>query len=273
MARTSEGPVWIAFACAAVLACSSPSQPNAVDGGGGASGAGGMAGADGGAGHADGSDAAGRDAGDGAAGHDGDAADVADVGGPDALDAADAGDADDGSDADVDGGCNVTASYGPINFAAGVQAAVAYGGTDGQTPDEVDWDAPLNTDALPDILDIALINGGPPFDDRLTTGTFDLTGQDDFHSCDACVLLIAHADPATALLKSGDDYIATSGTLTLSALPVLPLDADARITGTLKNVVFKHVTINPGTSITKLVDDCQIKLASATFDAVVHAGQ
>ncbi|HVU51094.1 MAG TPA: hypothetical protein VHL80_10435, partial [Polyangia bacterium] len=171
--------------------------------------------------------------------------------------------------------CNVTASYGPITFAADTQQAVAYQDTAlDAIPGEVDWDATLNGDAKPDVLGFSFASGVPPFDNGLMPmNSIDLSGMVDYRSCGACVILIAHADPAISnLLAAGDDYIATSGTLKLTATPTYPLSASSRITGTLTNVVFKHVTINPTTFVTTDVDACKITLSSATFDSVVTQG-
>jgi hypothetical protein len=171
--------------------------------------------------------------------------------------------------------CNVTATYGPVTFAAGAQQAVAYqDNAKSAAPAEVDWDATLNNDAKPDVLGISMANLVPPFTNGIVPmNTIDLTGMADYRNCGACVVIIAHADPAISnLLASGDDYIATSGTLKLTATPSFPLGASSRITGTLTNVVFKHVKINPTTLVTSDVDGCKITLSSANFDSVVTPG-
>jgi hypothetical protein len=87
------------------------------------------------------------------------------------------------------------------------------------------------------------------------------------------VILIQKSDPAKMLLVSGDNYIAKSGTLKLTATPMLPLSGTSRLTGTLTNVVFQHVNINPTTFVTTKIDDCTVTLPSATFDSVVTPGQ
>jgi hypothetical protein len=216
-------------------------------------GSGGVAGA--GGGNADGSAGA-----DGAAAADG------------AADADGAGHADDAADADGPS-CGVSPGYGPVTFAAAVQSAVGRGDmANGASPSEVDWNAPLNNDVKPDILDLALVNGQAPFAAGLTAmDAIDLAGQDDFKTCGACVLIIAHADTNFPPLKAGDDYIATSGTLKLTTVPTLPLDVTSRVMGTLTNVVFKHVRINATSFVTTKLDDCTITISSATFNAAVVA--
>jgi hypothetical protein len=169
--------------------------------------------------------------------------------------------------------CGVTPSYGPVTFAAAAQQAVGYGdAANGPSPDEVDWDATLNNDVKPDVLDFTLFAGQDPFAAGITTKTIDLAGQDDLKTCGACVLLIAHADTNMPLLRAGDDYIATSGTLMLTAVPTLPITASSRVTGTLTNVVFKHVKINPTSFVTTKIDDCKVTVTSANFDSLVVKG-
>jgi hypothetical protein len=227
-------------------------------------------GAGGAAGSSSGSDGA---ADGGAAGADG-ASD------PDASADADAAAIAVGSDgpADNDGAaggasCGVSPTYGPVTFAAAVQSAVASGDVaNGTSPREIDWNAPLNNDVKPDILDLALVNGQAPFAAGLTAmDAVDLASQDDLQTCGACVLIIAHADTTFPPLKAGDDYIATSGTLKLTTVPTLPLDATSRVAGTLTNAVFEHVKINASSFVTTKLDDCTIKISSATFNAAVLA--
>ncbi len=168
--------------------------------------------------------------------------------------------------------CNATSTYGPITFASAAQIAVARGS--GPSPDEVDWDAAINTDIMPDVLAMSLVAGIPPFLTGITTmDAIDLAGQDNYRACGACVLLVAHADPNQMLLRSGDDYIATSGTLKLTAVPSLPLTAISRVTATMTNVTFKHVSINPTTGVTTKIDDCTITLSSANLNVIVGPDQ
>jgi hypothetical protein len=269
--------------CNAGLVCTSRRCVKAQDGAAGADGA---AGGDGAAG-ATASDG-GEDA-DGAAGSDGaaDATDAMDAVLPVDADAAtdakldaatdasddagtDAAPADGGDGAAGAPGCDVTSVYAPLTFAASAQEAFAVGDPATTTaPLELDWDAPLNNDAKPDILDIVLFKGQAPFKNGITADDFDLAGQNDFRNCGACVLVIAHADTSQVLLKAGDDYIAKSGTLSLKAVPTLPLNGTSRLTGTLTNVVLEHVQIHPSSYATTKVDDCTITLKSVNFSAIV----
>jgi hypothetical protein len=160
--------------------------------------------------------------------------------------------------------------YAPLTFAAGAQSAFALGDSaTSAAPVEVDWDAPLNNDAKPDILDMVLFKSQAPFTNGITAEDVDLAGQNDFKTCGACVLVIAHADTSQPLLKAGDDYIARSGTLSLKSVPTLPLDGTSRLTGTLTNVVLEHVTIHPSSYATTKLDDCTITLKSVNFSAIV----
>jgi hypothetical protein len=168
--------------------------------------------------------------------------------------------------------CNATSTYGPITFASAAQIAVARG--TGPSPDEVDWDAAINTDVMPDVLAMSLVAGIPPFLTGITAmDAIDLSGQDNYRACGACVLLVTHADPNQLLLRSGDDYIATSGTLKLTAVPSLPLTAISRVIATMTNVTFKHVSINPTTGVTTDLDDCKLTLSSANLNVIVGPDQ
>jgi hypothetical protein len=48
-----------------------------------------------------------------------------------------------------------------------------------------------------------------------------------------------------------------------------PATASSRIAGSLSNVLFEHVSIDSVTNVATKVDDCQIVVTSATFDAPV----
>ncbi len=251
--------------CNAGLTCKSH---KCGKGTGGAGGAAGMSSTAGSGGAADGGAAGANGASDVDASPDADDATAAD--GAAGADGADGDGSADGADGPS---CGVSPSYGPVTFASAVQSAVGSGDVANSTsPREIDWNAPLNNDVKPDILDLALVNGQAPFAAGLVaTAAIDLAGQDDFKTCGACVLIIAHADTSFPPLKAGDDYIATSGTLKLTDVPMLPLTVTSRVAGTLTNVVFKHVRINATTFVTTKVDDCTITISSATFNAVINA--
>jgi hypothetical protein len=263
--------------CNAGLVCASQICVAVGDGGADASGAAGASGTAGacgiaGAGAAGAAGAGGAPSSTGAAG----AAAGTDAGaGADAA-AGSAGGAHGaaGADAGIDAAaCNAAPTYGDVVVPSAEQNADESAQAPGQGPTElVEWAGALSASAQPDVLDVSLYNMLQPFGDTLADGTFDLSTQGDFETCGACVVVVAKAssDQTLPVLERGDTYIATSGTLTLTAVPAFPATAQSRITGTVTNAVLVHVTIDPQSSVTTRVNDgCTVTIHSASFDSTV----
>ena len=87
----------------------------------------------------------------------------------------------------------------------------------------------------------------------------DLSGQSQFKTCGACVLVLARVGTDGSAQQI---YLATAGTLTITAV-------SPNITGTMSNVTFQHVTIDPSTTISTRVDDCVTSVTSASFNTTV----
>jgi hypothetical protein len=125
----------------------------------------------------------------------------------------------------------------------------------------VQWRGQLDMDTRPQTLDVQLYKGAAPFAAMLAPMSISLTNQSDFSTCGACVLFHPKYNDNTEI-RAQPNYIATSGTLNITAVPN---GAAGKLTATLTNVTFEHVMIDTSFKTTKL-DDCTISLASATID-------
>ena len=159
------------------------------------------------------------------------------------------------------GHCDALASYGTAltgQEAVSMMSGDAYG-----------YDGQLTTDMPPDVLDIELFAGHGVFPGAIQPKAIPISGAElDYATCGGCVLIAANClncDLSTGA-GVGSFYMATSGTLTITALSPL--------TGSLSNVMFTHVTIdNQGTSptyhVTPVGDGCVSKIATISFSAPV----
>ena len=98
--------------------------------------------------------------------------------------------------------------------------------------------APVNGDALPDLVWIELFEGPPPgyttANFPATPFTIQLTGAEtNYFTCSACISLTTDQDDAN--MAYADDYMATGGSITITTL------SSTMIAGTLDNVQFKQV--------------------------------
>ena len=125
----------------------------------------------------------------------------------------------------------------------------------------VQWFGQLNMDTRPQTLDVQLYKGAAPFATMLAPMTISLTGQSDFSTCGACVLFHPKYNDNTEI-RAQPNYIATSGTLNITAVPN---GAPGKLTATLSNVTFQHVMIDTSFKTTNL-DTCTISLTSASID-------
>jgi hypothetical protein len=279
--------------CNAGLVCLSQICVQPADGGAGATGgaggatagagagdaAAGVSGADAAAGSdaaaAPGDAAAGASGGDAAAGTwAGDAA-AGRSGGDAAAGASGAAGATGGGGAAGSGTCTVKSSYGDLTFGGTVQAAVEAifpaGVGEPEGTDEVQWTGALDTSATPSTLELTFVSGFEPFlHEIVPTNPINLNLEGDYQSCGACVLIIArYAADGSTRLPTPQTFLAYSGTMNLMAVPAFPAAGGSRITGTIANAVFNHVSIDAQTSVTTVVDDCKLTLSSAVFDAPV----
>jgi hypothetical protein len=249
-----------------------------ASGASGASGVGGTAGAT--AGTAGGDAAAGTTGGDAAAGTAGVDAAAGTAGGDAAAGtggqgaAAGAAGADAGTDVVVN--CGLAANRGAITLTAAQQSASESTPALGvETVQEVDWLAELDTTQKTDILAIELISMFDPFGATITTqADLDLATQSQIALCGACVVVVLKADSQNPLdlplLQLGPTYVATSGKLNLTRVPTFPAGAASRVSGTISDVVFEHVTIDPQTNTTEPAGDgCKFTITSVAFDAPV----
>jgi hypothetical protein len=124
---------------------------------------------------------------------------------------------------------------------------------------------------MPDLLHVQLYKGVQPFGASLSSmSDISLEHQSDFATCGACVLFQPKAVSGAAVLDQ-PLYIATSGKLNLTAVPEGAIGPTSRLTGSLSDVVFAHVTIDKKTFTTTKIDDCTITLTSIFFDTIVTA--
>jgi hypothetical protein len=130
--------------------------------------------------------------------------------------------------------------------------------------DSVSWLGQVNAATRPDTLDVQLYKSTAPFGAMLSSMSISLTGQNDFSTCGACVLFHPMFNDGVEI-RAQTNYIATSGTLNVTAVPN---GTTMRLTATLSNVTFEHVMIDPSFKTTK-IDDCAVTLTSASIDSDV----
>jgi hypothetical protein len=83
--------------------------------------------------------------------------------------------------------------------------------------------------------------------------------ESNYETCGACVLIYVDLDPDNEFMDDGV-YMATGGTINLMTLT-------PNIKGTLSNVSFTHVTIDPDNNYHSTpVGDCDSMMMSMAFD-------
>jgi hypothetical protein len=249
-------------------------------GGAGADGsAAGTSGGDAAAGTSGGDAAAGTSGGDAAAGHDA----TAGTSGGDAAAGSSVGDAATESGGDAVANCGLPSSFGALTFSSTDQVAVEFvlqafvNGQPMGTIDEVDWNGQFDTVSATNanMLGVILDTMLTPFGDTLAPmSNIDLAGEGDLSTCGACALVVVGANPqnpgSLPLPQLGPTYMPVSGTMTITQVPSFPAVAGSRVTGSLSNVSFRHVDIDPTTSATTpAADGCKFTVTSAAFDTTV----
>ena len=137
-----------------------------------------------------------------------------------------------------------------------------------------EWKTLGQLDATPkrDLLWIELFEGPAPdyttADFPATPFTITLTGAEtDYVKCSTCISITSDADAATlgpTKVNYVDDYMATSGTVTITTL------TPTSIEGTLNNIVFTHSNITAA-GTTPNASGCTSTLASLSFSGAVTA--
>jgi hypothetical protein len=138
---------------------------------------------------------------------------------------------------------------------------------DDASDDVLEFDALLETASPADGISVILYAGYGAFSaGAIMPGTYEISGEElDFATCGVCVLL------ATNATADGheDDYMATGGTVTITAAGTA---VGGTLSGTLTNVQFHHVTIDPQTGeTTQAADTCTSAMSNATFTGTLAA--
>jgi len=151
--------------------------------------------------------------------------------------------------------CGATATYGTVT----PMDEIASRDLDAN-PTEIYYDAAMNTDPKFDDLSIQLFKGlGAYTTGELVPGVVALSGPEtNYETCGACVLIYVDLDPDNEFMDDGV-YMASGGTINLTTLT-------PNIKGTLSNVQFTHVTIDPDTFRSTPVGDCTSTMTSMAFD-------
>jgi hypothetical protein len=264
------------FGWLALAACSS-SSGGTKTGAGGASGGGSGGGGTSGSGTGGGTAGQAGAPGDAAAGASGDAS-TAGAGG--LADGGAAGATPDGNAPEVNA-CGFAPDLGTATFV--MQSAQEGGDRSTSTVhDAIAWLGQLDDDTEPEMLDVQLYKGAAPFGAMLQSMSIPLTGQSDFKTCGACVFYHHQYDNGVEL-RAQKDYIATSGTLDITAVPNISAPGDGgvdaggsadsgaglQLTATLSSVTFEHVTIDDLFNTTVVTDGCTVSLTSASINASV----
>lgn len=126
----------------------------------------------------------------------------------------------------------------------------------------LDWFGELESGGNVDELRLQLTTNYGPFGDTLTTGTFELTGDElNYGTCGVCVLLFEDSEGST----SRGTYFATGGTVKVTQL-------EPRLVATITNLTLEHVTIDSNTyESTPVGDSCTTKFSKVEIDTPVPA--
>jgi len=152
--------------------------------------------------------------------------------------------------------CGATASYGTVTPMDEIATRSA-----DTNPSEIFYDAAMNQDPKFDNLSLQLFKGlGAYTTGEIVPGIVALSGPEtNYETCGACVLIYVDLDPDNEFADDGV-YMATGGTINLTSL-------SPNIRGTLSNVSFTHVTVDPDNNYRSTpVGDCDSTLMSMAFD-------
>jgi hypothetical protein len=151
--------------------------------------------------------------------------------------------------------CGATPAYGTVTPMDEIATRSA-----DTNPEEIYYDAAMNTDTKFDDLSLQLFKGLGAFTTgEIVPGVVALSGAEtNYETCGACVLIYVDLDPDNDFADDGV-YMASGGTINLMTL-------SPNIKGTLSNVQFTHVTIDADTFHSTPVGDCQATVTSMAFD-------
>jgi len=116
--------------------------------------------------------------------------------------------------------CTAAATYGGVQGSAQAAGSDGMMGGTGSDSYQVYWIGRMDANTQPDLLQIALFEGGGPFGGGITPGTVQLTGAEaDPTMCYACMVMFTDyhmvgSDSADYV----DLYFATGGTLNLTSV-------------------------------------------------------
>jgi hypothetical protein len=146
------------------------------------------------------------------------------------------------------------APYGTIEMFASTHAVRTQDGAGKQT---IAFLGAVQPGPTADTLDIQLIQGngafanGPP-----AAGMYSLTGAEaQLATCGVCVVIEAG--------MPREYYVAQRGTLAIQ-------DAGTRFQAALSDVELAHVTVDPLTSMSTIVDSCQTSITGAMWDTPIN---
>jgi hypothetical protein len=168
----------------------------------------------------------------------------------------------------VDSNANCTApnSFGVVT--PGTQNAFSDMMAPATTPEFFQFEADLDGAASPDVMLVQLFKGFGVFTPDFPAPaalplTIQITGDEaQFSSCGACILVIG--DVGADGMATGDPYLATSGSLTLTTL------SSTMMEGSVSNLVLTRVTIDEDTDVsTPSADGCTSSVDSMAFSSAV----
>lgn len=167
--------------------------------------------------------------------------------------------------------CSVASSnFGDVGALTG--QATFSADTENEADYSIVMNATLENSPPSDVLVVEFYSTYPPFGTTdepmpVVPGTYELTGdQLNYATCGVCVRLVTNVDEEG---NTGDDYMVTGGTVTVSAVG----DAvDETLTLEVSNLEFEHVTIDDETfESTPVGDSCTTAISGATFTGTVVA--
>jgi hypothetical protein len=155
--------------------------------------------------------------------------------------------------------CLTEADYGIATLVS--PGAISGGAGGASDPDAVQFTAALNGDATPDLFELELYKGYAAFSmSPIAPGTYQITGEElNYASCGVCPRIFTDYDPAT-MMNADQQYFATGGTVIIDSIT-------PNFTGSVSNLTFEEVTVNPTTFMsTPVPGGCQTAVMGTTFD-------
>lgn len=156
------------------------------------------------------------------------------------------------------GSCTAASSYSP-DFSGAADATFTDDGSGNQS---IIWDANLNSDPMPDVLEIDLYSGYGAFGSALATGTYTISGAETtFDTCGLCGFIYTNVDGSGNVAAQ---YFWNAGTVTLTSV------TPTTFSGSLQNIQYREVNIDPSTfATTDAPDGCKSSIGSASFSVTL----